>query len=359
MSLADETLAGLATPQKGLVNFVKTQKEILPNGTTKIYSGKRSTALAYQEIRNAHRYVISNDLMPYIVKLFQSIKSNKLCEAIIDARIPHNNTWIEWNEKERRRCVREFNIANGDATPEEYSEFSLDFYADGTGYLLNHLNDDSFEWLATPFSKGESGITTGPLGFAVYPNLNAPEIETDRDKELAICSIGTTYFHNSKRWRTFLKNNDFENIISGLHIHQTRASEWVDHNGFKQGVWHKSTKNLIDGDARFLICTLMVLNYDWIIRDDFVPKKTDKRMIRHGKAFKRNSHVTLTIDLPKIKGQEMLPHFPVEGGSKRQHEVRGHFVRYKKKPGKYWRKAHIRGNAKLGIITKDYVLDAA
>lgn len=79
------------------------------------------------------------------------------------------------------------------------------------------------------------------------------------------------------------------------------------------------------------------------------PKTSNAKRIRQGKKPLFDWH-TVLIEPPKQK-------MPDQGGthaSPRLHDVRGHWVNRNGK--RYWRKAHQRGDASLGVVFHDYKL---
>lgn len=380
MTMCDEILADLSNPQKRVTGFNKIQLERLPNGKTKTHSGKSAAMRCIKDMREAVRYVITDDLLEYLIPVFSTIKSDRLIDSIIESRLPHNKVWIEWNEVSRQTLMQDFAKENNIPT----NFFPTDEITPNVGYLLMEAPDaQDVAWLAQSFANGKNtganvqhlkGTTTlAPFGFAVYPELDSPlknniEIEIDEDNywkastpnpelnvafELSSAALGHGYLQTQSHWR---KPQDLADVFSGLGIWQSYSSEWLNQKNADR--WVKNSAVMMGADARFLICVLAVLNYDWIIKDDVEPRKSTRKL-RHGKPLPRMSHVTLTIDLPKMRGVTMLPTAHIDGASRRLHEVRGHWRRYRKTGKRVWVKSHRRGDAKLGIITKDYVLDAA
>lgn len=79
------------------------------------------------------------------------------------------------------------------------------------------------------------------------------------------------------------------------------------------------------------------------------PKSNNAKRIRQGKKPMFDWH-TVTIEPPKPKAE-------AQGGthaSPRLHDVRGHWV--KRGDKRYWRKAHQRGDASIGVVFHDYKL---
>ena len=376
MTMCDEVLADLNKPKKRVSGFLPKQFERLPQGKTVSYDGFDAAKRCYQEIRRASRYVISNDLLEYLVPIFCEMPADELVERIIEARLPHPNMWIEWNEIKRQTLMREWAEENDYAAnwtdPDELTP--------QVGYLCMETGTPGDVcWLATPFGNASiygDYTVVAPHGFTVYPDLDSPlrkaialsekggEIMIEvRDRtadpvmQIVTAAIGHGYMKGKKNFMTAISpSENIANLMSGLSSNQTFASEWLDQNHSGKD-WIGLTQQMVGGDARFLIALLSILNYDWIVKDEVTATAAPRR-IRHGKLLPRNSHMTLSIDLPKAKGVTMLPAPYVEGASRRQHEVRGHWRLHRTTGKRSWVRAHKRGDAKLGVITKDYSLQA-
>jgi hypothetical protein len=65
----------------------------------------------------------------------------------------------------------------------------------------------------------------------------------------------------------------------------------------------------------------------------------------------------VALDLPKWQGVTITPKGfgEMNESSRRQHSVRGHWRRYKTGE-RVWINSHLRGDPKLGTITKDFRL---
>ena len=370
MTMCDTVLADLSKPEKRIEAFSRAQNIRLSSGETGIVRGDEAADRCYRRIREATRYVITDDLLEYIVPVYSEIVNNRLLEAVIESRLPHQSMWIEWNEATRQKLLREW------AEKQRYQvNFApLEKITSNVGYLLlENDRPDKCSWLATPFSNGVSEgadkTIVAPLGFVVHPELDSPlagKIKLEEhpgssyslyclpvheiDLEIANAAIGKGFL---ERQLVLSDRESFPDIYAAFSSLQTDASEWMPHNYSDR--WSKNTENMIGSDGRFLACVLELLNYDWIVKDDIEPQGSPRR-IRHGKQLPRHSHITLSIDLPKARGVTMLPVLPVEGASRRQHEVRGHWRRYRKSGKRAWVRAHRRGDVSLGIITKDYEL---
>lgn len=382
MTMCDEVLADLSRPRKRMLGFTASQVERLSDGRQRVYSGKKAAERCYKAIRGATRYVIDDDLLAFLVPLCAEINGRNLLAAITESRLPHPAVWIEWSEIKRQTLMRKYAEDVG-----KTAMFApLDDIMPNVGYLLTEQDgEDNPTWWGEVFVNGQNtGVQArrvpdktllAPLAFTVHPNLDSPlrdciQIEQEsptsmearirdgyehlsNDLRMASAAIGKGYMMSRDSWPDAQSLMD---IFSGLSCVQSYSSEWM--NQRRSDRWVKLSDDLVNGDARFLICLLSVLNYDWIVKDDVEAKSAVRRM-RRGKVMPRSSHVTLRIDLPKARGVTMLPAAPVDGASRRQHEVRGHWRRYRKTGKRVWVRSHKRGDAKLGVITKDYLLHAA
>ena len=105
--------------------------------------------------------------------------------------------------------------------------------------------------------------------------------------------------------------------------------------------------------------TFRVLNYPWIAQG-----ANPIREIKEGRSPKvtpRDSYYRCKIKLPKPDGVETRQLEPRdEAYGKRLHQVRGHWRVYRDEHGDFvkrtWIREHRRGDAKLGVVLKDYVL---
>jgi len=119
--------------------------------------------------------------------------------------------------------------------------------------------------------------------------------------------------------------------------------------------------NVMEGDGRFMIALLGLLNYDLISTEEVTPpKKIDH--IAFGRKVPKNEYKVVTINLPKPRGKRVYSRmFTGQGSPKREHWRRGHWRVLKNKQGnvlkRIWIDQQKVGNQELGKITHDYVLN--
>lgn len=387
-TLADETIAALANPKKGLVvrspDLLRTPRL------------KRRASSLYQDVRQATRFVLDDGFVDFAMETSMRSSAQDLIDQFKLFRLPHENVWIEWNELIRQdtleRVSNEFgletNIDRDNLTPR-------------VGYLLNSGHYTGYEqdaYLATPiidFNDNEN-IVVGPLSieFAAMQNGSGYTMEHYRKFLEGIYSPATDEmvadFRNSEiqvaseclgAW--WVQRNTISDIWSERHgathsvLDRDKDAELYDlvtHTRLVQGPgidffvdtanqeWSRDAAQnmqnigteMTRGDSRFLITVMGLLNFDWIIK---TPRESASRRYKFGKFRKGNAHIELAIDLPKWQGITILPKgfSSMNESSRRQHSVRGHWRKYQD-GRRVWINAHLRGDPKLGVITKDYRL---
>jgi len=111
----------------------------------------------------------------------------------------------------------------------------------------------------------------------------------------------------------------------------------------------------------WVIALLSLMNYDYFVEE---PQVSNPQGIKVKRNFTpHDSHYRVKLLLPKTKGRVIVPKQPKrkESYGVRLHEVAGHKRHYRDASGYVYKvvdiRPHQRGNAKLGVITKDYVVE--
>jgi len=411
-SLIDQALAALSSPVRGLVNYENVPLRFntgqKPFDASKIeftkltrYSRERIQE-TYKILRQTKRYVISNDLLHYIAHLSYYIRPDELLKLIANARPPHDLMWIEWDEEARQKSLLSFSGLSEDKIE---NQLHNSYHTDYVGYFIedfdfNFFSDnrqqDNCHWIFTPvvpfgikrdskseplkiqkilFNSGGFTLSTNPWtdkeregllkDFLQEVTIDLPTLneanENILEKTIDILSYDRfkkLYQNEEEHWPVY---NTLKKLSRYINFVQTRAINWHIPRGNSEDKNYNQQQhnNLINsefdikGDAKFLICLLSVLNYDWVIKEKKPAEK--QRRMRYGKQIRYDSHIVCEIDLPKKNGISISVSNPDPQGSKRMHDVRGHFRRLQS--GKRtWVREHRRGNKNLGVITKDYVL---
>lgn len=412
-NLADQTLAALSAPKIGLVSY-ETAPVVCPSVLKRVKAGENVRLTvhsrdcirdAYKQLRKATRYTVDDSMVRHAVTLSMTISADALLEIISDAVPPNVPMWIEWDEQVRQNAMGDhFKMAGKTEALAQWAA-GVSGASDYVGYLIEELDypfigtgEEDHYCFSPVYPVGKEGqvvtrqkIMFDGSGFALSPQpwsdkdnrrfyqdftVTSQIDEEDYSRHLTAHStnvkmlLGVQWFKDQIQWsKTLGTAQDKAWAFSGLtdHIHaiQSKSIDWLvprtssedasydpeDH----QHLARLSGSISSAGDARFLICLLHVLNYDWVIK---TPKlATGRGGIRYGKPIKFNSHIVCEIDLPKTNGVSITPTDYLEEvrGLKRLHDVRGHFRRLRD-GRRVWVKSHKRGNKELGTITKDYLL---
>tara|TARA_R100001163_G_C5059136_1_gene195786 strand:- start:779 stop:1963 length:1185 start_codon:yes stop_codon:yes gene_type:complete len=382
-SLADETIAALASPKRGLV----AQPNIFKIAGS---NSRKASSTFYKNMRQATRFVLEDELTEYVARMSTQISAKELYEMLTEiSRLPTNLVWIEWNEKIR---VREIN-----ASLDNFIENTeLDHISDRVGYLCETTGDETAiftmafqDHKVTNNSIGSEKIYIAPIGFEL--NFSGPYSEKENRERVAdflyddknktvdgFINTGMSGYNSfesfqsanreaasqllSRWWVDQMAGERMFDLVDSIAICQTNAVHWwcqTDNNNFDADVLSKVSQMSItsaQGDARFMICLLGVLNFDWFINEP--TKKFAHTRVRYGKVRRGNEYRVITLKLPKKTGQVInINQHENSTATKRLHEVRGHWCVRRSTNKRYWRKAHKRGDKSLGTITKDYKLD--
>ena len=390
-SLADETIAALASPKRGLI------------GQPSIFRAPRSNArkaanTVYKNMRQATRFVLEDELTEYVARLSAQISAERVYQMLTEvARLPTDLIWVEWNEKVR---VKEINAA----VDNFLEDTEMEHISDRVGYLCENTGDDramftmafrdnNFDNKVTianqPFLIGAEKVYMSPVGFELNFSGAYSEEESRRrvadflydDDEKSIegfINTGMSGYNSfesfqsanreasrqllSRWWTANMAGEKMLELIDSIVACQTHAVHWwchTDNGKFDSEMLVRASSMALtsaEGDAQFMICLPGVLNFDWFINEP--TRKFAHTRVRYGKVRKGNEYRVITLKLPKKTGQVVnIDQHEEATTTKRLHEVRGHWCVRRKSGKRYWRKAHKRGDKSIGTITKDYKLD--
>ena len=390
-SLADETMAALSSPKRGMVaqpNIFKTAGG----------NARKAANNVYKNMRQATRFVLEDELTEYVARLSAQISAERAYQMLTEvARLPTDLIWVEWNEKVR---VKEINAA----VDNFLEDTEMEHISDRVGYLCENTGDDramftmafrdnNFDNKVTianqPFSIGAEKVYMSPVGFELNFSGAYSEEESRRrvadflydDDEKSVegfINTGMSGYNSfesfqsanreasrqllSRWWTANMAGEKMLELIDSIVACQTHAVHWwchTDNGNFDSEMLARASSMALtsaEGDARFMICLLGVLNFDWFINEP--TRKFAHTRVRYGKVRKGNEYRVITLKLPKKTGKVInIDQHEEATTTKRLHEVRGHWCVRRKSGKRYWRKAHKRGDKSLGTITKDYKLD--
>ena len=307
------------------------------------------------KIQNSVVYEISNEILEYLESSVLKGNQRQLYQAMLNARPRHYNQWIEYDLghlyegqsihahhvhatnhvgilKNGRLAGRK-NVARGDV-------FSFDHFYDYQGEKK----------VATHFHSAKTCLWS-ENGRHVNQSSTGKTDQQRREDEA----------HSNALW--FLGDGHAELSPDML----TLLDRWTGGvNNFIADT-PENNQGVITSDeinknryAR-LIAMLSLMNYDWFIEQP-------KDLGIQGRRFRQevvpgDAHHRIVLKLPKTKGRVIVPKMPrrSEPYGVKKHEVSGHERKYRDSHGNVYKtiyiKPHWRGDERLGIITKDYVVE--
>lgn len=384
--LANKFLAALAEPRRGIKGY--------KGG--KYAESKRRNLQA--DVATSQKFVLSNNLVEHAY-LASLSKPKHLIEMLDRGIPPFNNMWIEWDEQFRAKIIaREFKRMGffeeyyklhpkkiGENPPEDALKTRAG--VGRVGYHIRKLNSGYFFEIhfSDDETKGEA-ILSAPKGFFVggfnrfFWNTKLDETNSEKERE----DLGNNILDQNSallgQWYT-QKRMSFGGVgtesdkisitlLTSFALGEASAMSWlVPQHALERGLsdeekieMQKASLLALQGDARFLIALLGLLNYDLVVHDTVTtPKQIDHKSF--GRVIPKSEYKVVTIDLPKPRGKRIYERmFTGQGSPKREHWRRGHWRSLKDAFGRIRKRVWIDemkvGNPKLGSIIHDYDLQA-
>ena len=377
----NEVIAGFGNPKRAFINYEKNKCNEFRRREQR------------QNLLGAQKFFISDSLLENAVIASLS-QPQALLGMLRQAKPPFNNMWIEWNEKKRVELIHKHYSSMG----LNMEELDPNSQADRVGYHIkniDHLSSDTITNVRTFSSDAKKIYPKGCFAYQSYFSFGKKawfQTEDNKYKDKIVFppqsvilnneeeikfepkaiheqvttmrhAFGTTYreIHNKNTvFDAVVKHSCFFTHDLLLFGYPKNALEQMK-NGNSDEVldWMKITLAFIEGDIRFIIAILSLLNYQHHVyeRADMV---SIPRRIRFGGIVPKNEVRILEIDLPKpfgVKKYEKI--FKGFGSPKRQHTRRGHWHTYHYKNGEKrqkWVEEQTVGNPELGKIEHDYIL---
>jgi len=332
------------------------------------------------EIVTAQKFVLSKSFTEHAVQASMS-KPEILFNMLERGIPPFNSMWVEWDEVYRQDLLKKIHESNG-------KTYDLDEKIMPVGYHILKNNDDYVYALYTKYESDKKNYMVSPqIGFSIDNEKPFDRLSGDN-----FTMQGNPKYHSTDDWLRFTwliteayigswyvkeyrqngtkKDKYYLDLIrQRITTIQTASMHWmITQEKFDRG-WdnHEMSKfmeisyNVMEGDGRFMIALLGLLNYDLIATEEVTPpKKIDH--IAFGRKVPKNEYKVVTINLPKPRGKRVYSRmFTGQGSPKREHWRRGHWRVVKSRQGKIIRRVWIEqqkvGNAELGKIVHDYELD--
>lgn len=328
------------------------------------------------EIVTSQKFVLSKGLIEHAVQASMS-KPEILFNMLERGIPPFNSLWIEWDEVYRQELLKKIHESNG-------KTYEINEQIMPVGYHIMKHNNDFIYALYTKYEPDNKSYMVSPqIGFTIDNekpfdrfSASAHNEEPMSDKDWNMASWQSTSAYLGSWYVGEYMNNGtkkdkyyLDQIRQRVTTTQTASMHWmISQEKFDYG-WNKSemrqfmevSYNVMEGDARFMIALLGLLNYDLIATETVVPpKKIDH--IAFGRKVPKNEYKVVTINLPKPRGKRVYSRmFTGQGSPKREHWRRGHWRVLKNKKGdilkRIWIQQQKVGNAELGKIVHDYVLN--
>lgn len=371
------------------------------------------------ELVDAKKFVLDPNMIRNAWQLSLS-KPSVLLDMYEYAKLPFDNVWIEWDEQYRQSIMQDHLKNSGkklspiqeypdtvgyhikkfkNKLDEEYFLYE-NWWFTGSG-SSPHLQEKYF----TPtmcYSMGDLDINwqdelaridlldeLPKLGrcqdeedlkvqaFAVGTNLLGRNYAFDYIPKKFIISLEqkqkmgnndayVNYIKKMIRYKNNHEFNCFKQLCYTISLAQSSAMHWsIPSWKFQEGYnveemkQHEANAMLVlEGDARFLVSLLSLINQSQHTQELVVP---DKKIIhtKFGRRVPRNEYYTLNLKVSDTKIKRIYKDtFTGKGNPKREHDRRGHFRHLRDKDGnlkkKIWIKDQTVGNAELGRIDKDY-----
>jgi hypothetical protein len=327
---------------------------------------KKTTRERTNRIQSSVTYEISNEILEYLEPQVEKGNQHQLYKAMLNARPRHYNQWIEFDlghlypgfglvgfhvrESPEVALVNEHNELVGKRRCER-----------GDVYVIEHYYEEVY---------GTRNETTtlfpAKTAVALYP-INV---------KTCIWSMSGQYIEAHARGQTEAFHSDFfplmflgdpgtptSNDVSGLLERWSGGlNDYVcDIPENVNSQYEITTGRINQSKYARLIAMMSLMNYDWFVEEPKVLGVQGKRLNKE--ITPHDSHLRIKLTLPKTKGRVIMPKEPkrTEFAGVRQHDVAGHYRHYKDEHGYIYKtvyvKAHKRGDASLGVITKDYVVE--
>tara|TARA_B100000676_G_scaffold127462_1_gene126532 strand:+ start:372 stop:1670 length:1299 start_codon:yes stop_codon:yes gene_type:complete len=352
------------------------------------------------ELRIAKRFDVENDLMNFVWDNYVSEKTpNEFYNYFDNFRLPFPRVWVEFDSKtiehgfefgsyddygpEMKNLINAQSRTFGCLITESKQQMEgRENPVNALNFKFFHENYFHAPVIVIPTDRSDRNIrelrahnfdvetnerideiqqytSLHAFGFTLMP----PGIFIDRQGRTLTYEDNTydgerTYRHwDESKGYIYYGNDSYRNLCDNVRIDDNFSFAFREN--------HKSLNILylsyIPTALRFVIYLMNVLNYPWT--------KTEKVMGVIGRKSKtpriapQDHYYRAKIALPKegIEIRDPLPgreeHYGV-----RQHQVRGHWRILRNEHGEFkrrtWVKAHTRGDSKLGVVHKDYALEA-
>jgi hypothetical protein len=312
----------------------------------------------------ARKFVLDDKMSAFLGHLglacLAAARTEKKALVILDsmrklARLPHRLMWVEYNNTERIKMIRDtYDIS----TIMDMGEFAPDEQSPRCGWLLEQHDKIETAFRATLYS---SEVTTSSDSFD-YPHpsvysalwcsedhpLPWPDII---DMPRASMLLTGIYTYHSPYVGVGIAPTATR---KGFELFNQFVESKEKEKGFDSSKGHDIGKlSTIIGELRYIWALLSTINT--------LPIKTSfttaaKGFVAKGRYRRFVDHTTVTLNIPETRYRRIAAH-AIASARRRAHEVRGHWRdnwRLPKGNKSIWVPEHQSGDASLGFVTHDY-----
>ena len=319
---------------------------------------KRNTRLWTNRLQSSVTYEISNEILDYLQPQVEKGNQSQLRKAILNAKPRHYNMWVEMDLEgisNVKRGLEAFWI-------ESRSEFTV--YDKNTGKVSKDHPQYKKAVLGDMFKIDhfyQPKDTDQKAG--INPSLTDTDIWSEQGQIMPDRSSEDMPKTFKNLW--FLGNADHEfseSLAPVMNRFSNRLNRFIDPQINQFQTFQKNNfQSLEPRKYARLMAILSLMNFDWFVQE---PKDIGIQSLKLKKEITPfDSHHRVVLKLPKTKGRIINPKGPrrTEAYGVRRHEVAGHERNYRDAHGNIYKTIYInphwRGDASLGTITKDYVVE--
>ena len=279
------------------------------------------------------------------------LMTRNIVEAQSELRLPFKHCWLEFSGTKFNEHMESLGWAGGYVGTKRDDESKL-YRFERVGVLLTELHDGQIDAYCFHNIAEINEIYMSMLARSFKTKGRRPPENLDIYNHMSVLMYGMD-FQGESYTEAYDGYLDMLRSTGCIHMQEIFGEEYTKRcfEEFKEA-W-------VPYLIRLSWETLRVLNYPWIAKEQTRFEKSKKG--RSPKVTPRDSYYRCKIKLPKPDGVETRQLEPRdEAYGKRLHQVRGHWRVYRDEHGDFvkrtWIREHRRGDAKLGVVLKDYVL---
>jgi len=353
--LYQHVLHALRNPEKRILGATKGTDPNGPRVMSKIFSNRLKVARKFDIDDALMERVFQEPSWAELTKDNGHLPIKTITRNVVEAeqelRLPFKDCWIEFDAKTYNAQVADLDWSVGRVGLENEGDRKL-FEFERAGVFLSEKYNGQIDIHLFFSLDGDDRIYMAMLGRSFRnPVLEKPLTDVAL-RHISLLNFGVDFQYEPP-------SEAYDGYLELLN--RTRITEMMEVFGDEYTA--KAFENFVEPWAPYYVRIsweiLRVLNYPWVVREQARFERSKKG--RSPKVTPRDSYYRCKIKLPKPDGVETRQLEPRdEAYGKRLHQVRGHWRVYRDEHGDFvkrtWIREHRRGDAKLGVVLKDYVL---